>query len=196
MRCGRRFLGLALAALAWASPAMADRYWALDVGAYVDNVTQRLSAPAGYASQVSSISGFFRARRGFNLGGPFTFEPGIGTRIPWRSSADGTALTFTFQLDLDLRYDLFSFLSLRAGPGLEVLTTAASAKTVSLSNGTSTSQFYVPGGVSGIFLATISAGLELKLFRGISLNLDIWLPDIGSSSRRRLEGAASLGLRL
>jgi hypothetical protein len=185
------FLGLGLG-----RPVLADRYWGLDAGVYIDNITQRLSAPAGYASQVSSISGFLRARRGFGLGGRFTFEPAIGARFPWISSADGTALTFTFQFDLDLKYDLFPFLSVRAGPGVLYLLTASSASTVNLSNGTGTSAFYMPGGVEGVFLLTAASGLEVKLFRGISLNLDVWIPDIGSGSRRRLEGAISLGLRL
>ena len=175
------------------------KYFAIDGGFHANNIAQRLQAAPGYAGDVSTLTGMFRARRAASIrGGKFGFEPALLLLFPWRSGRDGFEKTFTFQLDLALTYDLFRFLTLRAGPGIEYLLQVTASENVTLNNGGSnkTSVFYVPGGVSNAFLFTAQLGFELKLSSRFSFNADIWVTNMGSNRRRRYQGALSVGYRL
>lgn len=189
----------ALALVLFCSSLQGAKYLTLDGGAYVDNVAQRLNAPAGYASEVSSLTGYFRLRRAVAIGkSNWAFEPALAMLFPWRSGRDGFEKAFTFQLNLDLTYDLFRFLTLRAGPGIEYLMIVSIDERVPLNNGssTTTSTFYVPGGVSNGFQFNWGVGWELRLFSRVSLNADFWATQIASSKRRRYQAALSLGFKL
>lgn len=192
------YLALLLLAGFFCDAAQAAKYLALDTGVYVDNLVQRFQAPAGYANEVSTISGFFRVRRavGIRRSKNWGFEPGFWMLLPWRSGSEGFAKTFTFQLDLAFTYDLFKRFALRAGPGIHYELTTAVGQNVTLNNGGGTSTFYVPGGASNVFLFTLGTGFELKVYKQFSLNADAWVSDLGSGARRRYEGALSVGYRL
>ena len=191
----KRIGAIALAAWFCFGAHGAEKFFALDAGAYVDNLAQRLSAPDGYTGDVSTLSGFFRARRGFPLSARWTFEPSLGALFPWRSGRDGFAKTFTFQLDLPLGFDLLRFLKVRGGPGMSYLLIGTQGEAINLNNGNGFSTFYLPGGLSHVFLFTLSLGFEIKLFRLVSLNLDGWVSDVASRARRRFQLAATLGFR-
>jgi len=171
-------------------------FFAIDGGAYVDNIGQRLEAPTGYAQQVSRFSGFLRFRPGVHLGNRFYLEPSLGLLLPWRTGNDGGSKIFTFQTSLDFGIPLASFLEFRVGPGLHSLLFLSSAQAIELNNGTSTSTFYQPGAVSLAFNLTAQAGFSIYFTRSVCLNLDGYVLAVASRSRRTFNAAASLGVHL
>lgn len=169
---------------------------ALDVGAYVSNLTTRVHTSVTHQSKVSQITGFLRFRQGISLSQYFLFEPSLSTVVPWFSGSDGNAKTFTFHLGLNLKYGLFRFVHLRAGPGIQSDWIVSSGQAVTLNNGTSTSTFFMPGGIQTIFLATVHGGLEISLSRRVSLSVDTIIQSIANPSRRRVQASLGLGILL
>ena len=181
---------------AWGAPGEAKNYWALDAGAYANNIEQRLSAPSGYASLVGSLTGFVRLRRGLRLGRHLYFEPSLGLVAPWRGNVDGSTFIFPIHLDLDLNVPLLSFLSVRVGPGIYSQLFFGTGGVVTLNNGGGTSNFAAPSGMSPSFNLTTDLGLEFFLSHRFSINVDAYVLSIASSKRRTVHASLSLGVRL
>jgi hypothetical protein len=165
--------------------AESSSFTILDIGAYTSNL-----------QSTTSSAGFLRLRHGFPVGKKLFFEPSFGAVLPWQSGVDGFEKIFTFHLNLDVAVPLFSFLRWRVGPGLMFLFYVQSGESVQLNNATTTSTYYVPGGVTIGFLGTIQTGLDIAFSRRISLSLDIFTLDIASDARRRFNGALTLGFFL
>lgn len=142
------------------------------------------------------MGGFFRARPGFHLGKAFYFEPSFGLVLPWKSGLDGSVKSFVFQGGLDLGIPLFSFLKFRLGPGLLGIWNASKGKTVKLSNGTGTSDFFNPNLTVIQFLYTVDGGLGVRFSNHISLHLDAYVMNIANRSKRSFNGAATVGIIL
>ncbi len=174
----------------------AHGYFAIDAGVFANNISQRLSAPSAYKSEVASISGFLRFRPGISLGKRFYFEPSLGFVLPWRTNVDGSTMIFPMQLSLDLSVPLLSFLSLRLGPGMYSELFYGSGGTVRLNNGSSYSDFGAPSGMNLSFTGTVNVALEVLLSHHFSLNLDAYILDIMSRTRRTYHASASLGVKL
>lgn len=170
----------------------------VEVGAIADHLNQRLSAPAGYGSQIASIAGLVRARPSLRLGKHFLFEPSVALALPWRAGTDGSSKLFTFLIDTDLAIPILSFLQFRVGTGIFGGYFYSSATEVDLNNGsnTTTSAFYSPESSSWLFELTVQAGISLRLSGRLSLNLDALATSVASSTRRSIHGTATLGLRL
>lgn len=170
----------------------------LDLGGYVDNIEQRLSAPAGYATEVSNISGFARIRYDISLGSRWYLEPQFAVMLPWRTSVDGGTKTFVTHFDLDLSIPLFSFLSFRTGTGVYNTLVWGTGNGVELNNGspTNTDTFYAPDAILVSFSLLAHAGLQFNLSDNWFFNLDAYGLQIMSASRRSIHGAASIGLAL
>lgn len=173
-----------------------SNYVTLDFGAYGTNLKERVTVTKEMQRHVSSIHGFLRLRRGFHLGKHFFLEPGFGLVLPWRAGADGTTKTITTHIDLAFRIPVFSFLSFRAGPGVQWLAILSKQEAITLNNGTSTSVFYTPGGTANVWLFSVQTALEVHFSRVVSLNLGAYVSDIGSPLRRRYNGVVSLGISL
>lgn len=172
--------------------------YVLDFGGYVDNIEQRFKAPAGYASEVSNLSGFTRIRYGIALGKDWYLEPQLTLLLPWRTSADGSTRTFVTHFDLDLSVPLFSFLSFRAGSGIYNTLVWGSGASVQLNNGsaTSTSTFYAPDAILVSFALSAHAGLQFNLSDHWFFNIDAYGLQIMSAARRSIHGAVSIGFSL
>jgi hypothetical protein len=170
-------------------------FTSIDLGAYSANTQSYFSRPAD-SGQETSVSGFLRVRHGFSLGKRFTFEPSFGALLPWKSGVDGFSKLFTFHLGLDFGVPVFSFLKWRLGPGIQFLVFAQGGSEVPLNNGTGTSTFYVPGTWRVGFLGIVETGIEAALTKNISLGLDIFIVDIASSARRRVNSALTVGIVL
>jgi hypothetical protein len=168
---------------------------ALEGGTYVTQIQERLPAPSGTASQVSTLAGFFRLRTYSSLGKNWYFEPGLGTMVPWRSGVDGSTKTFMTHLNLDLAKH-WRWFSLRLGPGIFWQWILSTEEEVVLNNGSGHNSFYTPGDSSSIFLVTADAGLGFQFSRAISLNLDLYVLQAMSQARRCLNGTVTLGWRL
>ncbi|MCB0406392.1 MAG: hypothetical protein KDD51_16540, partial [Bdellovibrionales bacterium] len=140
--------------------------------------------------------GFARLRKGWKLSNTFLFEPALGLRVPWRSGADGTVLIFTFQAEANLGWQITNFVKLRIGPGVQWDMTVGFGETVTLNNGASTSDFYAPAGFSHSFTPSGNLGLEFSFSRSITLNLDTFVLNPISNSRRRFNGAVTIGFKL
>lgn len=178
------------------SETYASSAFSLDLGLFGDNLQQRLSAPAGYTTQVSSLSGWVRARPVFFLTRSITWEPSAAILVPWRSGNDGFAKTVTSFFAFDFGIPLVSWVRLRAGTALQWVLIWGQGNAVDLNNGTGTTTFYTPAGTSNGFSLLAEAGLEFKLAMNVSLGVEIWVSQIANASRRRFMGAAYLGVML
>jgi len=186
-------LGMARSGLAASSHA---HFLALDAGLFSNNVVGRANALDEDRSVVSHYSIYARLRRGFHIGKNFFLEPALSALIPWYSGVDGNSKLFTFHTDLPILIPVFSWLRFRAGPGLEWQWIVTSASTIDLSNGTGTSEFYVPGGTRTVILATVQLGLEFRISKKICANADVTVLSIASSTRRSFQAALGLGIYL
>ncbi len=171
-------------------------FLALDVGLFSNNIVGRANAIEADQSVVSHYSIYARLRRGFSIGKGFYIEPALSTLIPWYSGVDGNSKLFTFHTDFPLLVPVFSWLRLRAGPGIEWQWIVTSAATIDLSNGTGTSDFYVPGGTRTVILATVQLGLEIKFSKKVCANADLTVLSIASSTRRSYQASLGLGIYL
>jgi hypothetical protein len=169
-------------------------HWGFEAGIFVNNIGQRLSAPSGYSSEVSSISALGRVRRAFFLGKKYYFEPAFGLAIPWRTSADGSTKTFPILTNLDLQWALLNGFSLRAGPGIYLQYILGTGQSVDLNNGTSVSTFYTPSGSSLSIQFSLEGGFQIRLREKLALNFDLYLLDAASSSRRTINATVTLGV--
>jgi hypothetical protein len=171
-------------------------FTALDAGFYAQNLYDRVTVAEADKSLVSHFAALLRVRRGFHLGKSFFFEPALSTVLPWYSGVDGSVKTFTFHTDLVFLVPIFSFLRLRAGPGIEWAVTVSSAQAIELNNGTGTSTFYTPGGIRAALTATVRGGLEIKFSRRFSLGADLFVQSAASDARRTIQAAATFGVYL
>lgn len=182
--------------MVFARPVPRGGFLSLDLGAYGVHVDLKMNARTGEKSTVGAVLGMARLRGGINLGKNFFIEPSVTGLIPWRSGNDGNTKIFTFQGEFNLSYFLFSFLKVKAGPGLYVLWLISSASTVSLNNGTSTSNFYLPGRQVVSFQHSVNGGFEFRLSKRFSLNLDTYVLNIGNKTKRSFNGSVSIGYLL
>lgn len=164
-------------------------------GGYVTQINERLSAPSGTASNVSTIAGFLRFRTSASLGKNWSLDPGLGTMVPWRSGADGSTKTFMTHFNLDVAKQ-WNWFKLRFGPGIFWQLIQSSEESVPLNNGTGTSTFYVPGSSASILLVSANAGMSFRLSQRISLNADVYVLQLMSGARRCFNGSLTLGWRL
>lgn len=171
-------------------------FFAIDAGAFGTQLDQRFSGNPDNAGYVSTIAGFLRARGGIRVARRWWIEPSIGSLIPWRSSLDGNAKTFTFQGEMDVAFALTNWLKVSAGPGLHWVFTASSFEEILLNNGTGFSTFYGPGGFSNSLALTTDAGLEVVFSRKLSLSLDVFVASVASRLRRKVHAAITVGYRL
>lgn len=176
-------------------PSQASHF-SLDVGAYADNLAQRVNVPAGYASQVSTLTGLVRARPLFSIGHSLSFEPSFALLVPWRSGSDGFAKVITSFTSLDFGISPFSWLKWRLGTALQWNWTLTQPSAVDLNNGTSTSTFYLPGGTSSSFVLLVETGLEFHLTASLSFGVDVWVSQVANATRRRFNGMVYFGVQL
>lgn len=196
-----RRIALVLLVLIFSAPAHAEKgsgggFFAIDIGPYMTQVEKRFAASPGYATQVSSLAGFLRARKSVPLFSGLGWEPSVGLLIPWISGADGFAKTFLVHTAVGFGYAPLSWWRFRIGPGLLWRLTITNAEQVSLNNGTGSSGFYIPGGSRSRFQFTADFGMDLKLFQSVSLGFDVWIVEIASSARRSMNAAITLGFYL
>ena len=187
---------LASSSISAATNQKISNFWSIDVGAYVNNIKERLSAPTDYGSRVSTLAGYLRFRRGWHIGKNYTFEPSFGTMVPYRKSADGAARTLISNIDLDIGIPLWNFLRFRTGPGIEWGMIQSTAETILLNNGGGTSSFYMPDRTTHYFLITTQAGFEIHFSRRFTLCTQLIVSNLLSSERRRYNAAVTLGIRL
>lgn len=167
-----------------------------EAGAYAYNLKARINAPAGFASKVSSVSGFLRFHPGFSLGKGWHFEPSFGTMFPLRNGIDGSSSTFDSHLGLQLGIPLFSFLRFRIGPGIQWVWLLSKEQTVTLDNGNGESDFYTPSRSTHVFLFTAMGGFSIRLHQRWSIFLDVYVPEVLSKTRREYHASATLGFKL
>ena len=168
----------------------------LDLGAYADNLGQRLSAPAGYTTQVSTLTGLLRIRPKFSVSSSLAFEPSFGLLVPWRSGADGFAKVVTSFTALDFSVTFLSRCAFRFGTALQWNWSLTQAGSLELNNGSGTSTFYLPGGTSSSFQLLVEAALEFRLTPTLSLGVEAWASQVMSPTKRRFSAAAYLGVQL
>lgn len=171
-------------------------YVNLDAGVYGNNLAQRLSAPTGYASYVSTLAAITRLRVGLSLGKKWYFTPGVSFVFPWRAGEDGSTKVFTTHLGLPIAVPVASWLRFNIGPGIQWLYFSSSGQVIEQRNGTGSSTFYLPSRSSNSFLFLSNAGFEFLLSSRFSFNLDLMVLNIMSSNRRRFNGMVTLGYRL
>ncbi|MBY0371556.1 hypothetical protein K2X33_12785 [bacterium] len=128
--------------------------------------------------------------------GKIAWEPSFALLLPWQTDNEGGTRTFTGQFASDLGASLFSWLRFRAGVSLQGIFALSSPQSIDLNNGTGTSTFYSPGGTSIGLICLVEAGLEFILSPKLSVGLEVWSSEVLSSSRRRFQGAAYLGLKI
>ena len=167
-------------------------YWALDGGAYLENVAARIRSSK---TDVSSLTGYLRLRKGFYLSKKIFLEPSLGLRLPWRTNPDGGASIFTLQFDLDLLYRLFSFLQVKAGPGIQSLLFIGGGGAVVLNNGTGTSTFYNPRGAAVTVDLTVQAGLVFDLSRRVNFCLETIVSNLFNSQQRIFNAVGTVGVK-
>ena len=171
-------------------------FFFIEAGAYVNNLKERQNAPEGYASKLSSLKAYLRLHPGFHLGKNWYFEPSFGTMLPTRDGVDGSNSAFESQLALQLSTPVFRFLRFRLGPGLEWVWLMSKSQTIALNNGTTTSNFYTPDRFSSVFLFTATAGLTFRLHDRWLIGVDLYVPQVMNSARRRYNASVTLGFRL
>lgn len=176
------------------SPPMTS-FFSADLGLYVTSIERRLNAGAN-ADDVSSFSGFIRARRGMALASWLSIEPSFGSIVPWRGSADGFAKVLILHTCLDFGIVPLRWLKFRFGSGLFWQLTLSNEETVTLNNGGGTTAFYVPGGSQSSYLFSVQGGLEVRLSETWSVLVDTWVTGIANPSLRNINGAVSLGVHL
>lgn len=179
-----------------AATAAGSNFFALDAGFFSNNVVGRANALEADQTQVSHYSIYARLRRGFHLGKNFYWEPAFDTQVPWYSGVDGSTKLFTFHTDLPFLIPVFSFLKLRAGPGVEWQLITSSASVINLGNGTATQDFYTPGGMRVALLGTVRLGMEIRFSRRICFNADVTVLSVASKTRRSYQAALGLGIYL
>ncbi|MEZ4751754.1 MAG: hypothetical protein R3B54_14330 [Bdellovibrionota bacterium] len=191
------FLGIFVVSIAEARPVRVRPFLSLDLGVLGLSLDQRFTVKPDNATLASSIAGFARLRKGWKLSNSFLLEPALGMRVPWRSGADGTVLLFTFQGEFSLGWQITNFIKLRVGPGLQ-WEMVGFGETVTLNNGGSSSDFYAPAGFSHSFTPSGNVGSGVYSFcsRSITLNLDTFVLNPISNSRRRFNNAISIGFKL
>jgi hypothetical protein len=177
-------------------PSQNRNYSRLDLGAFMSNIDRRLTAPKGYASEVSSVLGFLRFRRGLRLGRGSFFEPSAALVLPWRSDADGGVLIFPIILDANFMLPLSRGIHVRAGFGVYSEAFVGTGSNIYLNNGTGYSTFYSASGLSFSFNLKPELGIEVTLSRRLSLNLDVFSLAVFNGLRRSIQGSASLGITL
>ncbi|MCB0417251.1 MAG: hypothetical protein H6617_08880 [Bdellovibrionaceae bacterium] len=190
------FFCFGLASVSEARPVRIRPFLSLDLGVLGLSIDKRFTVNPENAALASSIAGFVRLRKGWKLSNSFLLEPALGLRVPWRSGADGTVMMFTFQAELSLGWQISNFIKLRVGPGLQWDMTVGFGETVTLNNGASTSDFYAPAGFSHSFTPTGNVGLEFSFTRSVTLNFDTFVLNPIVSSRRRFNGAITIGFKL
>jgi hypothetical protein len=166
----------------------------VDLGAFMNKADERAKLTPGPDN--SQLAGFLRARPSVHLFSRLLFEPSLGILLPWRGSVDGSTKIFTFQFDLDFSIMVFRAWRLRFGPGALAQVYLPGNDTVVLSNGTGSSTFYTPSRFSSSLQFTAEVGLEIFLFKSVSLNLDLYGVDPANNSSRYYNAAASLGFAL
>ncbi len=171
-------------------------FFYIEAGAYINNLKERMNAPAGYASQLSDFKGYFRVHPGFSIGKGWKFEPSLGTMLPSRDGVDGKTSAFESQLALQVSAPLFKVLTARFGPGIEWMWLLSKSEAVTLRNGLDESTFYVPGRSSHVFLFTATAGFSIHLHDRWMICLDLYVPEFLSTLKRRFNVSATLGFRL
>jgi len=95
-----------------------------------------------------------------------------------------------------VKLPVFSFLNVRSGPGLQTQLMTSNGETIQLNNGTSTSNFFMPSGSSTSYQFTVQMGIEIRLHKRVSINLDAIILAIADSTRRDVNGALTLGYTL
>jgi hypothetical protein len=168
----------------------------VDGGAYLTHLKQRSQAPDGFADKVSSMTGFLRFRATRPLGARWSWEPGLGVLVPWKSGVDGAEKKITTLFDFTFTYALLKWLHLRLGPGIKWNFSFSDGGAVVLNNGTGTSTFYTPAYSSHSFTVTVQTGLTLELGRKITLNLECYTSGLLSQLRRNIDAAVTLGWRI
>lgn len=171
-------------------------FFFIEAGAYVNNLKERLSAPPGYASKLSNLKGYLRVHPGFSIGKNWHFEPSLGTMLPTRDGIDGSASVFESQLALQVSAPLLKFMKFRFGPGIEWQWHMSKAENVQLSNGLGESTFYLPARSTHVFLFTVTTGFSFALHDRWMIGLDLYIPEVLSSLKRRFNVSATLGFRL
>ena len=179
----------------YARPYKAKVFFAIDAGVMVTDLSARLHAPAGFASDVSDCGAYLRPRLGLPISKKVNLEPSFGILLPWRTSADGSAKTFTTQTDFDFVFPLFSFLNFRIGPGFQSLFIFGSGGDVILNNGTTTSVFHTAAGFGLTLNYSLQTGFELRLPGPFSFSPMLYVLDAFSSSRRAYNLSATFGVR-
>ncbi len=170
--------------------------FSLDLGAYVDNVSQRLSAPAGYSSKVSMIAGLLRARPIWSLGTSVQIEPSFALVIPWRASADGATKKFNSFVAIDFALLPATWLKWRVGTAVQWNVVWGQGESIELDNGTGTATFYAPPGLSSAFGFLVQTGLEFQISSNVSFGLEVWVAQVMSAQRRRFSAVTYLGFSL
>ncbi len=176
--------------------ALGGSQFALDLGVYADNLSQRISAPGGFTSQVSTMTGLLRARPIVEVAKGVSFEPGVAVLVPWRNGANGFSKTITSFYTFDFGWNLFSRLNWRFGTGLQWDATLTQPQAVDLNNGTGTSTFFIPGGSSHSFQLLVETGLEFSITKSISFGAEAWISEVASNQRRRFAASLFLGVYL
>lgn len=188
-------LGMAFSLAAGAATSGKKRQAELDLGVWVSNVSQRLDAPAGFASKVSSVQAAVRYRLGFAVK-KWRLEPGLTVLFPWRSGADGSTKVFTSHLGLTGVFTLNRLMNLRLGTGVLWELMMASQQTLTLDNGTGTSDFYIPPRNTNTLLLTVQGGLSFALSPKWTLGTEVIVAQVVSAERRRFHALATLGVKL
>lgn len=187
---------LSLSATAESKGNLGKGFFFVEAGGYVNNIKQRLDAPSGYASRLSTLKGYLRIHPGFSLGKNWYFEPSLGTMLPTRDGIDGNNSAFESQLALQVSLPLFSFMRFRAGPGIEWVLMISKLQSVPLNNGVDYSTFYTPSRSTNVFLLTATAGFTFLLHNRWMIGMDLYMPGFLSSLRRRYNASLTLGFRL
>lgn len=185
--------------LVFAAPwALAKSSTSLELGAYADGLRERFTVTSVSQSEVSSIFGMARLRKGFSFAKSWSVEPAFMLLAPWRSSYDGGTMTFFSQLDLDLSWSIFSWLAIRVGPSLFIRLVWGRGGSVDLNNGPppNTSTFYHPEAILLGFSFLAHAGLNFHFAKNWSLLLDAYVLNAMSTDRRDYHAAASIGWNL
>lgn len=165
----------------------------LDLGVHADNVIQRTDPQT---AGLSRLTAFSRARLHIPIVGRLQWEPSLGLLLPWRTDNEGAVRTLTTQLGTDFALGITSWMRWRAGVSLQAIIAMSAGQGIELNNGTGTSTFYSPGGISTAWLFLVGSGFEWPLSAKISIGVEVWCSQVLDSARRRLHGAGYLGVAL
>ncbi len=180
----------------FSAPLCAKPSVALDLMVAQPFLERQHSFPEPFASKQNDLTARVRVRPKFPIGRTWQLHSPVSVNLPIASGVDGTVKTLTLNWCLGFSRALGSRLAFSFGPGVEWIFITPTGGTVTLRNGESTQNFYIPSQSKTAVQFIGYFGMDWFWNRRISISSEILIKNLGNKARMSFGLGVGLGVHL